>query len=50
MTKEFFIVPKAYVTKGGRNGNDGELLETYNEEGEAITQFVETEIYEETET
>ncbi len=50
VTKEFFIVPKAYVTKGGSNGNDGVLLETYNEEGEAITQFVETEIYEETET
>lgn len=48
--KEFFIVPKAYVTKGGANGNDGVLLETYNEEGEATTQFVETEIYEETET
>lgn len=50
VTKEFFIVPKAYVTKGGSNGNDGVLLETYNEEGEATTQFVETEIYEETET
>lgn len=48
--KEFFIVPKAYVTKGGNNGGDGVLLETYNEEGEAATQFVETEIYEETET
>lgn len=50
VTKEFFIVPKSYVTKGGNNGNDGVLLETYNDEGEAITQFVETEIYEETET
>ncbi len=50
VTKEFFIVPKSYVTKGGPNGNDGVLLETYNEEGEATTQFVETEIYEETET
>lgn len=50
VTKEFFIVPKSYVTKGGPNDNDGVLLETYNEEGEATTQFVETEIYEETET
>lgn len=48
--KEFFIVPKAYVTRGGNNGGDGVLLETYNEEGEATTQFIETEIYEETET
>ena len=48
--KEFFIVPKAYVTKGGNNGGSGVLLETYNDEGEATTQFVETDIYEETET
>ena len=48
--KEFIIVPKAYVTKGGNNGGSGVLLETYNDEGEATTQFVETEIYEETET
>lgn len=48
--KEFFIVPKAYVTRGGVNGGDGVLLETYNEEGEATTQFVETDIYEETDT
>ena len=47
---EFFIVPKAYVTKGGNNGGSGVLLETYNDEGEATTQFVETDIYEETET
>ena len=48
--KEFFIVPKSYVTKGGNNGGSGVLLETYNDEGEATTQFVETDIYEETET
>ena len=48
--KEFFIVPKAYVTRGGVNGGDGVLLETYTDEGTATTQFVETEIYEETET
>lgn len=48
--KEFFIVPKVFVTKGGVNGGDGVLLETYTDEGTAATQFVETEIYEETET
>lgn len=48
--KEFFIVPKSYVTRGGNNGGSGVLLETYNDEGEVTTQFVETEIYEETET
>ena len=48
--KEFFIVPKEYVTKGGNSGNSGVLLETYDEEGNASTEFVETTIYEETDT
>ena len=47
--KEFFIVPKEYVTQGGNSGNYGVLLETYNEEGNATTEFVETPIYQETE-
>lgn len=48
--KEFFIVPKEYVTKGGNSGNSGVLLETYDEEGNASTEFVETPIYDETDT
>lgn len=48
--KEFFIVPKEYVTQGGNSGNYGVLLETYNEDGNAVTEFVETTIYQETET
>ena len=48
--KEFFIVPKEYVTKGGDSNQDGVLLETYDEEGNATTQFVSTTIYDETET
>lgn len=50
VTKEFFIVPKEYVTKGGKRGEYGVLLETYDDEGKAVTQFVETTIYNETET
>ncbi len=48
--KEFFIVPKEYVTQGDNGGNPGVLLETYNEDGNAVTEFVETTIYEETDT
>lgn len=48
--KEFFIVPKEYVTKGGNSGKNGVLLEVYDEEGNASTKFVETTIYDETET
>lgn len=48
--KEFYIVPKEYVTQGGNSGNYGVLLETYTDEGNATTEFVETTIYQETET
>lgn len=48
--KEFFIVPKEYVTQGGNSNNYGVLLETYDENGNATTKFVETNIYDETET
>lgn len=47
--KEFFIVPKKYVTQGGNSGNYGVLLETYDDDGNPTTKFVETTIYEETE-
>ena len=50
VTKEFFVVPKSYVTKGGNSGNDGVLLETYDEEGNAAIQFVATTIYNATDT
>ena len=48
--KEFFIVPKAYVTKSGINGNTGVMRETFDENGTATTEFIETTIYHETET
>jgi hypothetical protein len=47
--KEFFIVPKGYVTKGGNSNASGVLREAYTEEGEATTEFVEASIYNETE-
>lgn len=47
--KEFFIVPKEYVTRGGNSSNYGVMLETYKEDGTPTTQFVETTIYGETE-
>lgn len=48
--KEFYIVPKEYVTKGGNSGKDGVLLERYDENGNATTEFVETTIYDATDT
>ena len=46
--KEFFIVPKDYVTKGGNSNNFGVMRETYTEDGTATVEFVETNIYNET--
>ena len=46
--KEFFLVPKEYVTKGNSSEN-GVLKETYTENGEASTEFIATSIYFETE-
>lgn len=46
--KEFFIVPKGYVTRGGNSNSYGVLRETYLEDGTATTEFVETTIYHET--
>jgi len=48
--KDFFIVPKEYMTKGGNNTTDGVLREVYLEDGSTSTEFIETAIYNETET
>lgn len=48
--KEFFIVPKEYVVKGGNSGNNGVMRETYAEDGTVTTEFVETTIYNETDS
>ena len=48
--KEFFIVPKEYVIKGGNSNNYGVMRETYAEDGTVTTEFVATAIYNETDT
>ncbi|MGN0376635.1 MAG: HlyD family efflux transporter periplasmic adaptor subunit [Suilimivivens sp.] len=48
--KEFFIVPKDYITQGGKYGRDGVMRETYTEDGKATTEFIETTIYNATDT
>ena len=50
VTKEFFIVPKEYLTKGGNSGSDGVLLETLDENGNTTINFVATTIYDATDT
>lgn len=48
--KEFFLIPRDFVTKGGNSGENGVLRETAGENGNLTTEFVPTQIYEETET
>ena len=48
--KEFFIVPKEYVTKGGNSTSFGVNREAFDEEGNQTTEFIKTTIYNETET
>ena len=47
--KEFFIVPKGYITRGGNNNSVGVLRESFTEEGVRSTEFVATILYHETE-
>ena len=47
--KEFFLIPHEYVTKGGKTGKDGVLRQSYLEDGSVTSEFIETNIYNETE-
>lgn len=49
VNKEFFIVPKDYLTRGTVNNSTGVLRQIYLEDGTLSTEFVETAIYSETE-
>ena len=43
--REFYLIPKEYLTKGGNSGNDGFIKEVYLEDGTVSTEFVEATIY-----
>lgn len=42
--KAFFLVPESYITIG-KNGTEGVLRETYNEDGVMVPEFVPTTVY-----
>lgn len=48
--KEFFIIPKEYMTKGGYSSSTGVFRQIYLEDGKPSAEFVNTTIYNETET
>lgn len=43
--KDFYTIPAEYATQGGDNKNIGFLLETFDENGKSMTQFVQPNIY-----
>ncbi|WP_143452717.1 HlyD family efflux transporter periplasmic adaptor subunit [Konateibacter massiliensis] len=43
--KEFYTIPIDYATQGGDSNETGFLVETYDADGKAITQFVQPTIY-----
>ncbi len=45
--KEFFLVPKRFVTKGGNSNSNGVLREAYTEDGQITPEFIEVSIYNE---
>jgi len=48
VTKEFFIVPKKYITVGADGVSTGVLRNSVNDEGDPTVEFIECDIYSET--
>lgn len=44
-SKEFFVVPKSYLTQGGNSSNDGVMRQTVNGDGVNITEFFPVTVY-----
>ncbi len=47
--KNFFLIPKDYLTKGGNDNSNGVMRRYENEEGKTITEFASVVVAEETE-
>lgn len=43
--KEFYVVPKAYITQGGNSSDSGVLKQTKDADGNTITAFITANIY-----
>jgi hypothetical protein len=44
-TKEFFVIPEAYVMKGGKDDQDGFMVESFGEDGHSTQKFVAPTFY-----
>lgn len=47
---DFYTIPKEYITVGGNSNSYGFICEKYDNYGQLATQFVEADVYNETET
>ena len=45
--KDFYVIPKAYGTKGGNTNDTGFMLEVYDENNKMTVEYVNPEIYSE---
>lgn len=43
--KDFYVVPKSYITQGGNSSQQGVLRQTTDKSGEQITEFLPIHIY-----
>jgi hypothetical protein len=48
--KEFYLIPKQYLTRGGNGAQEGFMIETYDENGQISKQFMEVTLYSENDT
>lgn len=48
LKKNFYVIPKEYITKGGESGSDGVMLLSYKKDGTKETTFKEADVYYET--
>lgn len=49
INKEFFLIPKNYLTSSGLNNSDSVLRQVYAEDGSTSTEYVNVTLYSETE-
>ncbi len=45
VSKEFYVVPKSYISQGGNSNSEGVLRRTIDKNGQEITEFLVTNIY-----
>lgn len=45
VSKDFYVVPKSYLTVGGNSNKDGVMRKQINSKGENITEFINVTVY-----